>query len=51
VANSVGLGHDVAPHFALFKDEGHNFGKRTICSQLLFSKVCYLHLHVGQSGK
>lgn len=27
MANSVGLSRDVAPHFALFKDEGNNFGK------------------------
>lgn len=27
VASSVGLGRDVAPYFALFKDEGNNFGK------------------------
>jgi len=26
VANTIGLSRDVSPHFALFKDEGHNFG-------------------------
>jgi len=30
VATSVGLGRDVAPHFALFKDEGHSFGNRIV---------------------
>jgi len=28
VASSIGLSRDVSPHFALFKDEGNNFGKR-----------------------
>ena len=42
MANSAGLSHDVSPHFALFKDEGFNFGKGTLCcSEVLFLNVCW----------
>ena len=44
VASNVGLGRDVAPHFALFKDEGHNFGTETVLSINAFLTLCcYLY--------
>lgn len=36
VVTSVELGRDVAPHFALFKDEGHSFGNGIVLLRSMY---------------